>query len=84
MSGLSESGNLWHTIQAWLLPALEDELGELDDQHREFVTLCEACKPREHLNAYRWVGNGCPPKAASHCARYSSPRPRGTSPPPAT
>jgi len=23
MSGLSESGNLWHTIQAWLLPALE-------------------------------------------------------------
>ena len=53
MSGLSELGNLWHTIQAWLLPALEDELGELDDQHREFVTLCEACKSREHLKAYR-------------------------------
>ena len=32
MSGLQESGNLWHTIQAWLLPALEDEMGELDGQ----------------------------------------------------
>ena len=30
MSGLAELGNLWHTIQAWLLPSLEDELGELE------------------------------------------------------
>lgn len=62
MSGLAELGNLWHTIQAWLLPSLEDELGELDEQHREFVAVCEACKLREHLAAYRWIGNGCPPK----------------------
>ena len=62
MSGLAELGNLWHSIQAWLLPVLEDELGELDDRHREFVTVCEMCSPRKHLAAYRWVGNGCPPK----------------------
>jgi len=62
MSRLVELGNLWHSIQAWLFPMLEDELGELDDQHREFVAVCEICKPREHLAAYRWVGNGCPPK----------------------
>ena len=62
MSGLAELGNLWHTIQAWLLPSLEDELGELDEQHREFVAVCEACKPREHMAVYRWIGNGCPPK----------------------
>jgi hypothetical protein len=62
MSELVELGNLWHSIQAWLFPMLEDELGELDDQHREFVAVCEICKPREHLAAYRWVGNGCPPK----------------------
>jgi len=62
MSGLAELGNLWHTIQAWLFPVLEDELGELDDRHREFVAVCEICKPRKHLAAYRWVGNGCPPK----------------------
>ena len=37
MSGLAELGKLWHTIGAWLFPVLEDELGELDDRHREFV-----------------------------------------------
>jgi hypothetical protein len=62
MSGLAELGNLWHTIQTWLFPVLEDELGELDDRHREFVAICEICQPRKHLAAYRWVGNGCPPK----------------------
>jgi hypothetical protein len=62
MSGLAALGNLWHTIQAWLFPQLEDELGELDEQHRQFVAVCETCNPREHLAAYRWIGNGCPPK----------------------
>lgn len=62
MSGLAALGNLWHTIQTWLFPQLEDELGELDEQHRQFVAVCETCNPREHLAAYRWIGNGCPPK----------------------
>ena len=62
MNRLTELGNLWHTIQAWLLPSLEDELGELDEQHREFVAVCETCDPRRHMAAYRWIGNGCPPK----------------------
>jgi hypothetical protein len=58
MSGRAELGNLWHTIQAWLFPMLEDGLGELDDRHREFIAVCETCAPFEHLAAYRWVGNG--------------------------
>jgi len=62
MSGLTELGNLWNSIQTWLFPVLEDELGELDDRHREFVAICEICQPRTHLAAYCWVGNGCPPK----------------------
>ena len=62
MSGLAALGNLWNTIQACLFPVLEDELGELDDQHRQFVAVCETCQPRQHLAGYRWVGNGCPPK----------------------
>ena len=62
MSQLAELGNLWNSIQTWLFPVLEDELGELDDRHREFVAICEICQPRTHLAAYRWVGNGCPPK----------------------
>ena len=62
MSGLAELGALWSTIQTWLFPMLEDELGELDDRHREFIAVCEVCALREHVAAYRWVGNGCPPK----------------------
>ena len=62
MSGLAELGNLWHSIQTWLFPMLEDELGELDEKHREFVAVCETCQPRQHMAAYRWIGNGCPPK----------------------
>jgi len=62
MSGLAELGNLWHSIQTWLFPMLEDELGELDDKHREFVAVCETCAPQAHMATYRWVGNGCPPK----------------------
>jgi len=79
MSGLAELGKLWHTIQAWLLPVLEDELGQLDHQHREFVAVCEIGAPREHLAAYRWVGNGCPPKdrlAASRNPRRGRPQSR--------
>src|SRR5574344_2627201 len=40
---------------------LEDEIGELDEKHRQFVAVCELCAPQDHMAAYRWVGNGCPP-----------------------
>jgi len=39
-------GELWNSIQTWLLPVLEDELGELDEQHRQFVSVCELCARR--------------------------------------
>jgi hypothetical protein len=58
MAGL---GVLWNSIQTWLFPMLEDELGELDEKHREFVAICETCSPRAYMESYRWVGNGCPP-----------------------
>ncbi len=32
-------GALWHTIQSWLLPVLEDDLGELDEKHQLFVAV---------------------------------------------
>ena len=54
-------GELWNSIQSWLFPALEDEIGELDEKHRQFVAVCELCAPQDHMAAYRWVGNGCPP-----------------------
>ena len=52
---------LLYSVQAWLFPRREDELGELDDTHREFVAVGQTCDPQSHLNPYRWVGNGCPP-----------------------
>ena len=51
MSGLAELGNLWHSIQTWLFPLLEDELGELDDRHREFIAVCETCQPPQAHDA---------------------------------
>jgi hypothetical protein len=45
------------------IPMLENELGELDEQHREFVAVCEICDPQSHMDAYRWPGNGCPPNS---------------------
>jgi len=63
MNGLAGLGGLWNSIRAWLFPVLEDELGELDEKHKEFVTVCELCAPGAHMSAYAWVGNGRPPKS---------------------
>jgi len=63
MNGLARLSELWNTIQRWLFPILEDELGELDEKHREFIAVCELCAPGPHLRGYRWIGNGCPPKS---------------------
>jgi hypothetical protein len=54
-------GDLWNSIQSWLFPVLEDEIGALDEKHRQFVAVCELCAPQDHMAAYRWCGNGCPP-----------------------
>ncbi len=83
MNGFAELSNLWHTIQAWLFPNLEDELGELDDQHRQFVAVCEICNPRRHLAAIAGSATVARPRIGWRCARHSSPKPCGTSPPPA-
>ena len=61
MNAMAGLGILWNSIQTWLFPMLEDELGELDEKHREFVSVCELCSPQACVESYRWVGNGCPP-----------------------
>ena len=60
-SGRRPIGELWNSIQSWLFPVLEDEIGELDEKHRQFVAVCELCAPQDHMAAYQWIGNGCPP-----------------------
>ena len=49
---------LWNTIQCWLFPALEGELGELSEKQREFVRVCELCDLEKHIAPYRWKYNG--------------------------
>jgi hypothetical protein len=61
MSGLAIFGKLWGNLYGYLFPAIEEEVGELDEKHREFVAICEACTPHEHMAGYRWCGDGCPP-----------------------
>ena len=56
------TGQLWSSIQSWLFPMLEDEIGALDEKHRQLVVVCELCAPQDHMTAYRWCGNGCPPR----------------------
>lgn len=62
MQAAKPLGQIWNSIQTWLFPSLEDELGELDDRHKEFVAVCEVCRPQDFMAEYRWVGNGCPPR----------------------
>ena len=61
MSGLVVLGKLWGNLYGYLFPAIEEEIGELDEKHQEFVAICEACAPHEHMAGYRWCGDGCPP-----------------------
>lgn len=63
MSAFTRLGGLWTSIQRRLFPALEEELGALDEKEREFIAVCEMCEPHAHLEAYRWIRNGCPPKS---------------------
>ena len=89
-------GHLWNSIQSWLFPMLEDEIGALDEKHRQFVAVCELCAPQDHMAAYRWCGNLPAPRSLRgrqavvrpvtgwRCARHTLPKPCGTSPPPAT
>ena len=49
---------LWNTIQTWLFPALEEELGELSEKQREFFRICELCDLKKYIAPYRWKNNG--------------------------
>ena len=50
MMAMAGLGRLWNSIQTWLFPMLEDELGKLDDKHREFVAVCETCARQTHTD----------------------------------
>jgi hypothetical protein len=63
MDVISGIGGLWNSIQRWLIPSIEDEIGKLDGRQKEFVAVCEMCEPEKFMAKYEWTGNGCPPSS---------------------
>jgi len=52
---------LFNSIQSWLLPELEEELGELTKNQSEFVRAVELINPLEFIDKYNWKGIGRKP-----------------------
>jgi hypothetical protein len=56
-------------IQRMLLPALNEELGELSPKERRFVAICEVTRLEAFMEPCAWCGNGRKPKPRLHLAR---------------
>lgn len=54
--------NVFNSIQKWLFPALEEEIGELTDKQREFVRTVELIDPERFMEPFQWGGFGRPTK----------------------
>lgn len=49
---------MFDSIQRWLLPVLEDEMGELTEKQKEFVRVVEAMDLEKYLPEFCWAGIG--------------------------
>lgn len=56
-------------IQRMLLPALNEEMGELSAKERRFVAICEVTRLEAFMEACGWCGNGRKPRPRLHLAR---------------
>ena len=50
--------NLWNSLQSWLFPHLERELGELSERDRNFIRVVESTQLGPLLRLYKWKGFG--------------------------
>jgi len=48
----------FNSIQKWLLPVLEDEIGELTGKQKEFIRVVEEIDLEKYLWEFRWNGVG--------------------------
>jgi len=48
-------------LQGWLFPAMEAELGGLDEKHRKFTAICASVREDFPAAKFAWCGNGRPP-----------------------
>ena len=56
-------GRHWNTIQAYLIPGLEDDIGELSGELKQFMGICELLIDDKMFAKYRWCENGRPPSS---------------------
>ena len=56
-------GRHWNTIQAYLIPGIEDDIGELSEEMKKFMGICELLIDDKMFAKYRWCGNGRPPSS---------------------
>ena len=56
-------GRHWNTIQAYLIPGIEDDIGELSEELKKFMGICELLIDEKMFAKYRWCGNGRPPSS---------------------
>ena len=61
---MSRLSNLWAHISDWLFPSLEEEVGPLSENLRQFVTVCELAQLDKHMRPY----------ANQHLGRRKAPR----------
>ncbi len=54
---------LFNSIQNWLLPDLEEELGELSSKQIEFIKAVELLRPDMFLDNLNWCGIGRKPSS---------------------
>ena len=53
--------SLWNSIQQYLIPHIEENIGSLSEKETLFVRVAELAAIDKHLGPYRWVGNGRKP-----------------------
>lgn len=51
---------IWDSIQSFLFPWLEEELGQLSPKEAQFVRVCELCDLKRFTVSFEWQGNGRP------------------------
>ncbi len=70
----------FNSIQKWLFPVLEEEIGELTEKQREFVRVVELIDPEKFMAPFRWGGFGRPTDERLSISRHLSRRPSTTFP----
>jgi len=52
---------LWRELEQGVFPWIEDNFGEMDENHRLFMAVCEAVIDVDAFRYAKWKGNGRPP-----------------------